>query len=53
MASTKLAWSAGREVVERKMTERLRQEKLNDGSIQPENVTEIELPEDEKSQTWR
>ena len=35
------------------MVERLRDEKLKDGSIQPENISEVELPEDEKSQTWR
>jgi len=33
ISSTKLAWSAGREVVEKKMVERLRDEKLKDGSI--------------------
>ena len=53
VAITRLSWASGREVVEKKMVERLRDEKLKDGSKQPENVAEVELPEDEKSQSWR
>jgi hypothetical protein len=52
-AITRLSWASGREVVEKKLVERLRDEKLKNGSIQAENVGEVELPEDEKSQAWR
>ena len=50
---TRLAWVSGREVVEKKMVERLRDEKLKDKSVLPENVAEVELPEEDKSQGWR
>ena len=35
------------------MVERLRDEKVKDKSVLPENVAEIELPEEDKSQAWR
>ena len=47
------ACSSGREVVEVKMLEKIKTEKLKDGSIQPEQAGDVELPKDEKSNLWK
>ena len=46
------AWSSGREVVEVKMLEKIKTDKLKDGSIKPEQAGDIELPKEEKSNVW-
>lgn len=48
-----VAFSAGREVCEAKMVDRIKNQKLNDGSILPEQADEIELPSEEKSHMWK
>ena len=48
-----VATSAGREVVEVKMVNKMKEEKLKDGSIQAEQVDEVELPSEEKSTMWK
>ena len=53
IAISSLSCSAGREVVEKKLIHKLKEEKLKDGSIQPEQVSEVDLPLDEKSTLWR
>ena len=44
--------SAGREVVEVKMLEKLKQKK-RDAGANPETIVELELPSDEKSTLWK
>ena len=48
-----VATSAGREVVELKMVNKIKEDKLKAGTIQPEQVDEIELPSEEKSVKWK
>ena len=52
-AISTLAISSGREVCEIKMLGKLKDKKLEEGSILPEQVDDIELPAEEKSQMWR
>ena len=48
-----MSCSAGRQVVEEKLTEKLRNEKMKDGSVQPEQLDEIKLPLEERSILWK
>ena len=52
-AYTRLAWASGRAVVEYKMVTRLRDQKLQEKSVMPENVAEVDLPDDKKSKAWQ
>ena len=53
MAIASVAQSSGRQVVELKLTQRLKDDKLKEGKIEPEQVDEVELPKDEKSSFWK
>ena len=53
IAITLLAFSSGREVCEAKLVDRIKNQKLADGSILPEQADEIELPSEEKSHLWK
>ena len=53
LAIMKIATSSGREVVQVKMLNKLKQDKLNSGAIEPEQVDELELPAEEKSDEWK
>ena len=53
LALSLTALSSGREVCEKKMVDKIKQQKLNEGLIQPEQVDEIELPSEEKSNMWK
>ena len=48
-----VAFSSGREIVQAKMLEKIKQDKLNAGEVGMENVDEIELPAEEKSIRWK
>ena len=53
LAISTLACSAGREVVEVKLVHKMKQEKLADGSIEPEQIDEVALPTEDKSGVWK
>ena len=53
VAISGVACSAGREVVELKLVHRLKNEKLKEGKIHPEQIDDVELPSDEKSTLWK
>jgi len=52
-AISMVAFSSGREVCEAKMVDRIKNTKLEEGSILPEQADEIELPSEEKSHMWK
>ena len=52
-AISTLAMSSGREVCEIKMLEKLKNKKLEEGSVEPEQIDDIELPAEEKSAMWK
>ena len=45
--------SAGREVCEVKMLDKLKDKKLSEGVILPEQLDDVELPAEEKSTMWK
>jgi len=53
LAIAGVACSAGREVVELKLVHRLKDAKLKEGKLLPEQIDEVELPSDEKSTMWK
>ena len=52
-AISTMAISSGREVCEIKMLDRLKNKKLEEGSVEPEQIDDIELPAEEKSGMWK
>lgn len=52
-AQTTVAISAGREVVEVKMLEKLKSKKREEPNANLEAIDEMELPSDEKSTMWK
>ena len=52
-AIARLSWSAGREVMEKKLLMRRKYEMLSNKTLLPEDADTFDLPEEEKTQAWR